>query len=95
MSEPTLTREQAWGWEETMVVAAVRHCLASRSGLVMDCTEWLVDYAWTALSERNRELIRRDVEAAFAAGSWVPGHWAEQQWEKVRALWNKPGKVVE
>jgi hypothetical protein len=94
MTKPTLTREQAWGWEETMVVAAVRHCLASRSGLVMDCTEWLVD-SWGLLSERNRELICRDVVAAFAAGSWVPGHWAEQQWEKVRALWAKPGKVVE
>ena len=94
MSEPTLTREQAWGWEETMVVAAVRHCLSSRSGLVIDCTEWLVD-SWGVLSERNRQLIRRDVEAEFVAGSWVHSRWAEQQWEKVRALWAKPGKVDE
>ncbi len=94
MDEPKLTREQAWGWEETMVVAAVRHCLASRSGIVMDCTEWLCG-SWDVLSERNRELIRRDVVAAFAAGSWVPNHWAEQQWEKVRALWTQERKAGE
>jgi hypothetical protein len=77
-----------------MVVAAVRHCLASRTGLVMDCTEWLVD-SWGLLSERNRQLIRRDVEAAFVAGSWVHGRWAEQRWEKVRGLWTQTEKAGE
>jgi hypothetical protein len=95
MSEPTLTREQAWGWEETMVVAAVRHCLATRSGFVLDCTDWLVDYAWSELSERNRELIRRDVEAAFADGQWTPMDWAEQRWNKVRGLWTQKEKAGE
>jgi hypothetical protein len=31
MTEPALTREQAWGWGELMVVASFRYCLGRRT----------------------------------------------------------------
>ena len=94
MDEPTLTREQAWGWGETMVIAAVRHCLANHTGIVLDGTDWIVE-SWTLFSERNRAQIRKDVEAHFQNNGYPADDWATRHWEKVRALWTQPGKSGE
>ena len=104
MSEPTLTREQAWGWEELMVVAAFRYCLGRRTYMPGVCAEWIVKM-WPEFSKGNRELIQRDLEDAFrdddiqrAAGhkyKALGDDCDRAAWEKVRALWNQPGKVVE
>ena len=104
MTEPTLTREQAWGWEELMVVAAFRYCLGRRTYMPDVCAEWIVKM-WPEFAEKNRKLIQRDLEESFRDDD---RHRAEGDtfkplgddcdraaWEKVRALWNQPGKVVE
>jgi hypothetical protein len=68
------------------------------------CAEWIVKM-WSEFSEKNRAIIKRDLEQAFCDDD---RHRAEgdtfkplgddcdrRAWEKVRALWAKPGKVVE
>jgi hypothetical protein len=104
MTKPTLTREQAWGWEELMVVAAFRYCLGSTTYMSDVCAEWIVRM-WPEFSYPIRELIQRDLEDAFrdddrqrAAGDKYKALGDDcdrAAWENVRALWAKPGKVVE
>jgi hypothetical protein len=104
MNKPTLTREQAWGWEELMVVAAFRYCLGSTTYMSDVCAEWVV-MMWPEFSYQIRNLIERDLEEAFrdddrqrVAGERHKTLGYDDNraaWEKVRALWARPGKVVE
>jgi len=104
MNEPTLTREQAWGWEELMVIAAFRYCLGRRTYIVETCADWIV-MMWPVFSQKSRAIIERDLEAEFrhddlqrATGDTFKSLGDDcdrRAWEKVRALWTQPGKVVE
>jgi hypothetical protein len=104
MDEPTLTREQAWGWEELMVIAAFRYCLGRQTGIVEACAEWIVTM-WPVFSQSNRKLIVRDLEEALreddrqrAEGDSyrVLGDDCDRKaWEKVRALWTQERKAGE
>jgi hypothetical protein len=104
MDEPTLTREQAWGWEELMVIAAFRYCLGRRTYIVETCADWVVKM-WPVFSEKSRAIIKRDLEQAFCDDD---RHRAEgdtyktlgddcdrRAWEKVRALWTQERKAGE
>ncbi len=88
MDEPTLTREQAWGWEELMVIAAFRYCLGRRTYIVETCADWVVKM-WPVFSEKSRAIIKRDLEQAFGDDC------DRKAWEKVRALWTQAGKAGE
>lgn len=104
MTKPTLTREQAWGWNELMVIAAFRYCLGRRTYIVETCADWIVKM-WPVFDEKSRAIIKRDLEESFrdddrhrAAGDTFKSLGDDcdrRAWEKVRALWNQPGKVVE
>ena len=104
MSEPTLTREQAWGWEELMVVAAFRYCLGSTTYMSDVCAEW-ISKMWPEFSEGNRQLIERDLEEAFrdddrqrVAGERHKTLGYDDNraaWEKVRGLWTQTEKAGE
>jgi len=104
MTEPTLTREQAWGWEELMVIAAFRYCLGRRTYIVETCAEWIVKM-WPVFSKGNRMLIVRDLEEAFreddrqrAEGDrykTLGDDCDRRAWEKVRALWTLERKAGE
>lgn len=98
-AKPELTREQAWGWHDLMVISAFRYCLGRQTYVVQACANWLIDI-WPLLSENNRAVIQRDLErefelddAARAAGdNYKPLGWDcdRKDWERVRALWRAP-----
>jgi hypothetical protein len=104
MDEPTLTREQAWGWGELMVVASFRYCLGRRTYMSDVCSEWIVKM-WPQFSERNQKVIQRDLEEAFrdddqqrAEGDTyktLGDDCDRKAWEKVRALWTQERKAGE
>ena len=91
-----LSRAEAWGWQELMVVSAFRYCLGSSTYVVNACADWLVSI-WPLLSQKNREIIQRDLEEAFeqddrdrAAGDGYKRlGWDcdRTDWERVRKLW--------
>lgn len=99
--KPTLTRAQAWGWHDLMVVAAVRYCLGRQTYIVGACASWLIDI-WPLLSDKDRFVLRRDIEAEFerddaarARGEKYRALGADcdrQDWERVRALWANQGE---
>jgi hypothetical protein len=45
--------------------AAVRYCLGRQSYIVGDCVDWLIE-VWPNLRESTRNIIKRDIEEAFA-----------------------------
>lgn len=96
MRKPTLTRAQAWGWQDLMVVAAVRYCLGRQTYIVGVCCNWLIDI-WPLLSEKDRHVIQRDIEAEFERDDAARERGEQYRalgadcdradWERVRALW--------
>jgi hypothetical protein len=104
MDEPTLTRGQAWYWEELMVIAAFRYCLGRRTYIVEACSNWIVKM-WPQFSEGTQKVIQRDLEQAFcdddrdrAAGDkykTLGDDCDRKAWEKVRALWTQERKAGE
>lgn len=93
---PTLTREQAWGWHDLMVIAAFRYCLGRQTYVVQTCSDWLTDI-WPLLTEHTQGVIRRDLEEEFRRDDEArareekhkPLGWDcdRKDWERVRALW--------
>ena len=92
-----------WGADETMVIAAFRYSLGRMTYIVSDCCDWLIEQ-WPNFSERTRELIQKELEAAFERdgvarkdSSWAYiskplGHDCDrEQWERVRRLWEVKG----
>lgn len=79
-----------------MPIAAVRYCLGRSSYIVGDCVDWLLK-VWPDLTDSTRNIIKRDIEEAFAAddkdretgGSYKRLGWDcdRRDWERVRALW--------
>ena len=51
-----VTREQAWGSCELMVLAAFRYCLGRQTYIVNACADWLID-VWPILTHQNRGVI--------------------------------------
>ena len=85
-----------FGRDQLMAVAAVRYCL----GLLLhvsNCADWLIAI-WPELTDNARNIIKRDVEEAFARddedradSSYYKalGHDCDRaQWERVRELWS-------
>lgn len=91
-----LSREQAWGWQEFIVMAATRYCLGRQTYIVGDAVDWLVK-CWGFFSDKTRSIVKRDLEEYFdrddrarAAGdSYLPlgADFDRRAWERVRALW--------
>lgn len=87
-----------WGRDDLMATAAVRYCLGRSSYIVGDCVDWLLRY-WDAFAPNTREVIRRDIDAAFVRDDKARAERAEHkplgmdmdraEWERVRSLWTK------
>lgn len=94
-----LTREQAWGWHNLMVISAFRYCLGRQTYVVRACANWLIDI-WPLLTEQTQGVIRRDLEEEFQRDDEArardekhkPLGWDcdRKDWERVRALWRTP-----
>ena len=94
----TLTRRQAWGFGDLMVIAAFRYCCGRQTYIVGACVEWLIDI-WPMLSENTQAVIKRDLESEFerddearARGeSYRPlgADCDRADWERVRKLWGQ------
>jgi hypothetical protein len=82
-----------------MIIAAFRYCLGRRTYVVSDCADWITQN-WESFPERCQQVIRRDLDEAFAKDDaerqerpeqsswWTLGHDCDrQEWERVRALW--------
>lgn len=92
-----LSREQAWGRQGLMAVAAVRYCLGRRSYIVSDCAAWLCE-VWQVLPENTKAITRRDVEDAFKSDDDDRERGREfltlgddcdrASWKTVRHLWS-------
>ncbi len=99
----TLAEQGAWGWESLMVLAAFRYCCGRQTYIVGVCVDWLIG-KWAHFPEKERLLIRRDLETEFkrddearAMGEeFKPLGWDcdRKDWERVRALWadTAPGR---
>lgn len=95
-AKPELTRAQAWGWQDLMVIAAFRYCCGRQTYIVGACADWLVDI-WPLLTQHTQRVIQRDLEREFElddaarahADSYMPlGHACDREaWERVRSLW--------
>lgn len=84
-----IPRSQAWGFDEFVVVAAVRYCLDRKDGSPSMCVEWLAEN-WPLFSDNTRAVIQRDVENTLhVAREWKSRMFEVQEWEKVRALWRQ------
>lgn len=59
-----LTREQGWGWNETMVISAFRYCVGRQTYVVQACADWLIDI-WPMLGANTKAVIQRDLEMEF------------------------------
>ena len=96
VTEPLLTKEQAWGFKGLMATAAHRYCMGRMTYIVGYCADWLVS-EWENLPENVRVIIQRDTEEEFArddearerGDAYKPlGHDCDRrEWERVRALW--------
>lgn len=96
MPVEAVTLEDAWGMYGLIATSAVRYCLGSMTYIVGSCADWLTR-VWPTLPERAREIIRCDVEEAFAqddkgraeGGQRKCFGWDcdREQWERVRRLW--------
>jgi hypothetical protein len=94
--KPELTREQAWGFNDLMVVAAFRYCCGRQTYIVSVCANWLIE-VWPMLSDHMRAVIKRDLEEEFVRDdqarasneSYKPLGWDcdRKEWERVRKLW--------
>ena len=94
--KPELTREQEWGFEGLMAIAAFRYCCGRQSYIVKACADWLID-VWPMLPDSVRAIIQRDLEEEFARDNearardqvYKPLGWDcdRQDWERVRKLW--------
>jgi hypothetical protein len=99
--KPELTRVQAWGWQDLMVIAAFRYCLGRRTYIVGACCDWLVDI-WSLLEEKTQFVIQRDLDREFELDDAARERGEDyhplgndcdrQDWERVRALWREKAK---
>ena len=84
------------GNDHLIIVAAFRYCLGRRTYVVGEYARLLVKI-WPFLSEKTQNIIKRDLEEAFArddedreAGRDYKalGHDCDRaEWERVRKLW--------
>lgn len=91
-----LTKEQAWGRDGLMALAAFRYCLGRMTYIVGDCADWIVS-VWDELPPNIKQLIRRELEEAFkrddeerAEGDQFKtlGHDCDRsEWGRVRKLY--------
>lgn len=96
VTEPLLTKEQAWGLQGLMAMAAHRYCMGRATYIVGCCADWLIA-EWESLPENVRAIIQRDTEYEFIrddearerGDTYKPlGHDCDRrEWERVRALW--------
>ena len=84
------------GHDHLMVIAAFRYCLGRMTYIVGDCASLLIKI-WPYLSKETQNIIKRDLEEAFArddedreAGRDYKalGHDCDRaEWSRVRKLW--------
>lgn len=74
----------------TLWLGAVRYYLGRQSYAVGDMADLLV-YRWHQLPHRTRDLIQRDVDAAFSDADCgdrsLGAECDRRQWARVRELW--------
>ena len=97
ISTPPVTYYPA-GRHNLMIAAAVNYCLGRSTYITGDCADWLISI-WPALDDRTRNIIRRDIDKAFArddedreagrAYKALGDDCDRQQWERVRKLWKE------
>ena len=86
--------------DHNAAIWATRYCLGRMTYAVGQCVEWLI-HVWPNLREDVREIIKRDIEEAFAeddrARAGAPGgckrlgmDMDRREWERVRRLWGAP-----
>jgi len=86
-----------FGRDQLMAVAAVRYSIGRMTYIVSDCADWLIS-VWPELTDNARNIIKRDVEEAFARddedradSSYYKALGQDcdrAQWERVRRLWS-------
>ena len=87
-----------YGFNDLMIVAAVRYCLGRRTYIVGACAEWMLRN-WSKWPENVRQVLQRDIEEEFVRDDDARKHNERYKplgddcdradWEKVRTLWNK------
>ena len=97
MKPAKLTTEEAWGFNQLMVIAAFRYCVGRQTYIVGACADWLIE-VWPLLSDNTKAVIKRDLEAEFVRDdearereeSYKPLGWDcdRKDWERVRKLWS-------
>ena len=92
-----MNKREAWGRDETMVLAAFSYCLGRQTYIVSDCVEWIVSN-WGDFSESTRKRIRLNLEEAFVLDEndrlmrgghhrYLGSDMDKAEWQKVRKLW--------
>jgi hypothetical protein len=91
---------KVWGFQQTMVQAAVRYCMGRMSHIVSCCVDWIIEN-WENFDKGTRDCIQRDLEEEFkrddenrlvkSTGPYPLGMNQDRaQWERVRKLWQSP-----
>ncbi len=93
-----MRQDGPWGFNEIMVIAAVRYCLGRQTYIVGCCADWLIRH-WLEFNEDTRRLVQREIEEEFqrdnssrtnGAGKYTHPLGSDMdraQWSQVRALW--------
>lgn len=73
-----------------MLHQSFRYCLGRQSYAVGKCVDWIVEN-WDLIPNRDKELITREVDEAFAAYDRGQTHilgmeMDKKQWQRIRAL---------
>ena len=96
--ETSLSEQDAWGEQGLMFLAAFRYCLGRQTYMPDVCATWLIKH-WAEFPAKERALVQRELEAAFARDDEERANGDSQisltlgwdcdrkTWERVRALW--------
>lgn len=90
-------KNEVWGRDDLVAVAAVRYCLGRMTYIVGDCCEWLIQQ-WPNFKPNARLVIQKDIEEAFKHDDFarkndnktflpLGSDCDRHEWELVRKLW--------
>ena len=72
MKPAKLTTEEAWGFNQLMVIAAFRYCVGRQTYIVGACADWLIE-VWPLLSDNTKRFAA--AYAAAALTKTTPNAW--------------------